>query len=149
MEVHEPDRPYHTLNIIIGSLVGYGDSSSSIKIYSRQVMHIDRASLLKIMTPKINFSNKYVYENFPHDDPMVINLNIYDWNVSNLGGSYKFRRYPLLGWFQRIEDKPKLLKSFRVSLVGFSREQVHILGYVTLWTILWKQDIWCECFIPI
>lgn len=73
---------------------------------------------------------------------MVINLYIKNWNVKRVlidqGSSTD-----ILYWdaFQGLMLVQELLQPFKGSLVGFSREQVHALGYIAMRTTFRNKEI--------
>jgi len=72
----------------------------------------------------------------PHDDdPMVVTLQIHNWDVKRVlidpGSSANILYYDA---FERLGLAPEQLQTFKGILTGFTDEQVHVRGYVTLKT---------------
>jgi hypothetical protein len=127
----------HTLNTISDGFAGGGKSSSSRKKYVRQVMLCQEYE-----TPAsgreldISFTTKDFRDVIPHDDdPMVITLQIFKWDVERVlidpGSSADILYYDT---FDRMGLDPEQLQPFKGTLAGFTGEQVHVRGYITLKT---------------
>lgn len=72
----------------------------------------------------------------PHgDDPMVITLQIFKWDVKrvliDLGSSAEILYYETI---ERMGLDYEQLKPFKGTLAGFTGEQVYVCGYITLKT---------------
>jgi hypothetical protein len=134
-EVAEEKR--HTLNTISGGFAGGGESSSSRKKYVRQVMLCQEYEEHDQQRgPDISFSARDYQGVVPHDDdPMVITLQIFNWDVKRVlidpGSSADILYYDT---FDRMGLDPEQLQPFQGTLAGFTGEQVHVRGYITLKT---------------
>lgn len=134
-EVAEEKR--HTLNTISGGFAGGGESSSSRKKYVRQVMLCQEYEEHDQQRgPDISFSARDYQDVVPHDDdPMVITLQIFNWDVKRVlidpGSSADILYYDT---FDRMGLDPEQLQPFKGTLAGFTGEQVHVRGYITLKT---------------
>jgi hypothetical protein len=134
-EIGEEKR--HTLNTISGGFSGGGESSSSPKKYVRQVMLCQEyGEQTSDREPDISFTTKDYKDVIPHnDDPMVITLQIFKWDVKIVlvdpRSSADILYYDT---FDRIGLDPEQLQPFKGTLVGFTGEQVHVRGYITLKT---------------
>jgi hypothetical protein len=134
-EIGEEKR--HTLNTISGGFSGGGESSSSPKKYVRQVMLCQEyGEQTSDREPDISFTTKDYRDVIPHnDDPMVITLQIFKWDVKRVlvdpRSSADILYYDT---FDRIGLDPEQLQPFKGTLVGFTGEQVHVRGYITLKT---------------
>lgn len=70
--------------MIVGGFARNEEFSSSRKKFVKQAIYITNAPCVDRAIPssEIVFSSRDVEKVIPHeDDPMVINLQIYDWNV--------------------------------------------------------------------
>lgn len=72
----------------------------------------------------------------PHDDdPMVVTIQIFKWDVKRVlidpGSSADILYYETL---ERMGLDPEQLQPFKGNLPGFTGEQVHVRGYITLRT---------------
>jgi hypothetical protein len=127
----------HTLNTISGGFAGGGESSSSRKKYVRQVMLCQEYETpASGREPDISFTTKDFRDVIPHDDdPMVITLQIFKWDVKRVlidpGSSADILYYDT---FDRMGLDPEQLQPFKGTLAGFTGEQVHVRGYITLKT---------------
>ena len=135
-EGHETKTTRHTLNTIAGGFAGGGETSSARKRYARTVMHVDQK-----MTDEpednpgtVTFSKKDAAGVLAHDnDPMVIKVQIRDWSIKRVlidpGSSAD-----VLYWdaFRGMELDTTELLPFKGTLVGFSGEQVQVLGHLAL-----------------
>jgi hypothetical protein len=70
----------------------------------------------------------------PHaDDPMVITLHIFNWNVKRIlvdpGSSTDILYYDA---YTRLGLNAEQLQPFKGTLAGFTGEQVHVRGHITL-----------------
>lgn len=113
----------HTLNTNFGGLARGGNQSSSLRRYTRQVMHIFESLLeLKVaFMPEISFSQRDVDRILPHeDDPMVISMQIFEWDIKrvliDLGSSTNIIYREA---FERLQIDLELLWHFKRSLVEF------------------------------
>lgn len=94
-----------------------------------------------IFSLEIHFTYKDVQGILAHEeDSMVINLQIFNWNVKrvlvDLGISVD-----VLYWdvFERLQLDPKLLQHFKGSLVGLDGEYVHVHGYISALTMFGRD----------
>jgi hypothetical protein len=80
-----PDKR-HTLNTITSAFAGGGESSSSRKKYVRQVMFlVDTPDATQKDEPEITFTSREKERVLPlADDPMVITLHMFNWNVKRV-----------------------------------------------------------------
>lgn len=120
-----------------GFLGGGGESSTSRKKYARQVMLCQEYDeQTSEHEPDISFMAKDYRDLIPHnDDPMVISLQIFKWNVKRVlidPGSFVGVLY--YNTFDRRGLDPEQLQPFKGTLAGFVGEQVHVRGYITLKT---------------
>jgi len=128
----------HTLNTISGGFAGGGESCASRKNYARQIMLIDEGSHTFVeKSSDITFSAKDFEGVVPHDDdPMVITLQILNWNIKrvliNTGISADILTFEA---FDRMGLSEEQLQPFQGTLSGFTGERVHVRGYITLKTI--------------
>jgi len=76
----------HTLNTISGGFAGGSESSTSRKEYMRYMMLLDENAHRPLeQEPDITFIAKDYQGVVPHDDdPMVISLHIFNWNVKRV-----------------------------------------------------------------
>jgi len=127
----------HTLNTISGGFADGGESSPSRKKYIRQVMLCQEDNKQAAeREPEISFSSRDYQDIVPHDDdPMVITLQIFKWDIKRVlidtGSSADILYYEI---FERTGFDPEQLQPFRGTLVGFTGEQVHVRGYIALRT---------------
>jgi len=128
----------HTLNTISGGFAGGGESSASRKNYARQIMLVDEGS--RTFTEKssdITFFAKDFEGIIPHDDdPMVITLQILNWNIKRVLIDTDISADILtFEAFDRMGLSEEQLQAFQGTLSGFTRKRVHVRGYITLKTI--------------
>ncbi|XP_024630733.1 uncharacterized protein [Medicago truncatula] len=134
---HRKDpKECHTLNTISGGFAGGGESSASRKKYVRQVMFIDDRATNSENEQDITFTSDDYEGVVPHDDdPMVITLQIFNWDVKRVlidpGSSADILYYDA---FEKLGLAPEQLQPFKGTVAGFTGEQVHVRGYVTLKT---------------
>ena len=88
-------------------------------------------------SPDIVFSAKDFEGVVPHDDdPMVITLQILNWNIKRVlidtGSSADILTYEA---FDRMGLSEEQLQPFQGTLSGFTGERVHVRGYITLKSI--------------
>jgi hypothetical protein len=125
------------LNTILGGFAGGGESSSSRKKYVRQVMLCQEYEETdQKHEPDVSFTSKDYRDIVPHDDdPMVVTLQIFKWDVKRVlidpGSSADILYYDT---FDRMGLDPEQLQPFKGTLTGFTGEQVHVRGYITLKT---------------
>ena len=117
----------HTLHTISGGFAGGGESSSSCKKYVRQVMlcQEDNNHALE-REPDITFSPKDYQDIVSHDDdPTVITLQIFKWDVKRVlidpGSLADILYYET---FERMGLDSEQLQPFKGTLAGFTGEQV-------------------------
>lgn len=127
----------HTLHAISGGFSEGGESSTSQKKYIRQVMLCEEDNKQTLTRePEITFTPKDFQGIIPHDDdPMVITLQILKWDVMRVlidpGSSTDILYYDA---FEKMGFDDEQLQPFKGSLAGFTGEQVHVRGYITLKT---------------
>jgi hypothetical protein len=82
----EDPKERHTLNTISGGFAGGGESSTSRKKYVRQIMLLDDNAHRPLkQEPDITFTARDYQGVIPHDDdPMIITLQIFNWNVKRV-----------------------------------------------------------------
>jgi len=89
----------------------------------------------------ITFSAKDFKGVVPHDDdPMVITLQILNWNIKRIlidTGSFAY----ILTYeaFDKMGLSEEQLQPFQGTLSGFTEERVHVRGYITLKTIFGRE----------
>jgi len=93
-------------------------------------------------SPNITFSARDFEGVVPHDDdPMVITLQILHWNIKQVlidtGSSTDILTYEA---FDIIGLREEQLQPFQGTLSGFTRERVHVRGYITLKTIFGMES---------
>lgn len=86
--------------------------------------------------PDVSFIARDYRDVISHDDdPMVITLQIFKWDVKMVlidpGSSADILYYDT---FDRMSLDPEQLQPFKRTLAGFTGEQVHVRGYITLKT---------------
>jgi len=138
----------HTLNTISGGFTGGGESSASRKNYARQIMLIDEGSHAFVeKSSDITFSAKDFEGVVTHDDdPMVITLQILNWNIKQVlidtGSFVDILTYEA---FDKMGLSEEQLQPFQSTLSGFTRERVHVRGYNTPFTqhhnIAYKSEL--------
>jgi hypothetical protein len=81
-----PEEKRHTLNTISGGFSGGGESISSRKRYVRQVMLCQEyEKQVPEHEPEISFTARDYKDVIPHDDdPMVVTLQIFKWDVKRV-----------------------------------------------------------------
>ena len=132
------DEGKHTLNTISGGFAGGGESSTSWKNYARQIMLVDEGSRsFAERSPDITFSTEDFEGVIPHeDDPMVITLQILNWNIKRVlidtGSSADILTFEA---FDRMGLSEEQLQPFQGTLSGITGERVHVCGYITLRTV--------------
>jgi len=125
----------HTLNTISGGFAGGGESSTSRRNYARQIMLINEDSCsFAERSSVITFSAEDFEGVIPHEDnPMVITLQILNWNIKRVlidtGSSADILTFEA---FDRMGLSEEQLQPFQGTLSGFTRERVHVRGYITL-----------------
>lgn len=140
-EKNEEDRrkdpkERNTLNTISGGFARGGESNTSRKRYVRQVMFIDHRAINSEREQGITFTLDDYEGVVPHDnDPMVVTLQILNWDAKRVlidpGSSTDILYYDA---FEKLGLAPEQLQPSKGTLAGFTGEQVHVRGYVTLKT---------------
>lgn len=91
----------------------------------------DRVDQMLGWEPNITFSAKDYEGVVPHDDPMVITLHIFNWDVKRViigpGSSADILYYNA---FEKTGLDPEQLQPFKGTLSGFTRE--HFMCEATL-----------------
>lgn len=75
--------------------------------------------------PNINFSCRYIEGVVPHkDDPMMINIQIHDWNVNRVFIDHDISPH-ILYWnaYEGLKIYPKLLHYFKGCWLGFQENK--------------------------
>ncbi|CAJ2644717.1 unnamed protein product [Trifolium pratense] len=134
----EPPKERISVNTIAGGFSGGGESSSARKRYVRRA--ISEIYLVRqpqpLDVPDLAFTAKDGLEVAPHDDdPLVIQVQILNCDVKRVlidSGSSADIMY----WeaFKAMQLAGEQLQPYAGALVGFSGEQVDVMGYASLLT---------------
>ncbi|PNX91900.1 gag-pol polyprotein [Trifolium pratense] len=140
----EPPKERVSVNTIAGGFAGGGESSSARKRYVRQALSetffVGKSSSNPL--PDLAFTAKDGLEVAPHDDdPLVIQVQILNCDVKRVlidSGSSA----DILYWeaFKAMQLAEEQLQPYSGTLVGFSGEQVDVMGYATLLTTFGTGD---------
>ncbi|XP_020238553.1 uncharacterized protein LOC109817646 [Cajanus cajan] len=128
------------INTIAGGFVGGGSSNSARKRHLRNVHNVDNCSNLEfkpdIPTPPIVFTdNDYEGISLNQDDPMVISVEVANWEVQKTlidqGSSTDVLYWPT---FLKLDIPHSMIQPHSEPLVGFARERVHTREFIELLT---------------
>ncbi|PNX84732.1 gag-pol polyprotein, partial [Trifolium pratense] len=134
----EPPKERISVNTIAGGFSGGGESSSARKRYVRRA--ISEIYLVRqpqsLAIPDLAFTTKDGLEVAPHDDdPLVIQVQILNCDVKRVlidsGSSADIMYWEAFKAMQLAEEQ---LQPYAETLVGFSGEQVDVMGYASLLT---------------
>ncbi|XP_045791855.1 uncharacterized protein LOC123886594 [Trifolium pratense] len=134
----EPPKERISVNTIAGGFSGAGESSSARKRYVRRA--ISEIYLVRqpqpIDVPDLAFTARDGLEVAPHDDdPLVIQVQILNCDVKRVlidsGSSADIMYWEAFKAMQLAEEQ---LQPYAGALVGFSGEQVDVMGYASLLT---------------
>ncbi|XP_045809878.1 uncharacterized protein LOC123904235 [Trifolium pratense] len=132
------------VNTIAGGFSGGGVSNNARKRYARSVTHeiylVWNTSSSPV--PDISFTAKDGQGVFPHDDdPLVIQVQILNCDVKRVlidsGSSADVMYWEAFKVMQLTEEQ---LQPYEGTLVGFSGEQVEVMGYITLLTTFGEEE---------
>jgi hypothetical protein len=97
----------------------------------------DRVNQTLGQEPNITFPTKDYEGVVPHDDTMVVTLQIFNWDVKRvLIGPCISVNILYYNAFEKTGLDPEQLQPFKGTLSGFTREHVHVRGYITLKLLL-------------
>ncbi|CAJ2642757.1 uncharacterized protein LOC123899916 [Trifolium pratense] len=143
-EDSDKDQKRIAVNTIAGGFAGGGESRAARKRYLRQIIY--ETSLVGQVsfptTPELSFSANDGNGIFPHDDdPLVIQVQILNCDVKRVlidSGSSADIMY----WeaFKAMQLAGELLKPHNGTLIGFSGEQVEVMGHITLLTTFGEKE---------
>ncbi|MCH92502.1 hypothetical protein A2U01_0013442, partial [Trifolium medium] len=128
----------HVINTIAGGFSGGGESNFARKKYVRQVNQIaemiGKVSFPK--TPEPTFSEHDAEGIVPHDnDPLIIQVHIFNWNIKRVlvdsGSSADIMYWDVFIGMRLANEQ---LQPYNDTLVGFSGEQVEVMGHIMLLT---------------
>ncbi|XP_045802656.1 uncharacterized protein LOC123896289 [Trifolium pratense] len=134
----EPPKGRISVNTIAGGFSGGGESSSARKRYVRRAVSeiylVSQPQPLDV--PDLAFTAKDGLEVAPHDDdPLVIQVQILNCDVKRVlidsGSSADIMYWEAFKAMQLAEEQ---LQPYSGTLVGFSGEQVDVMGYASLLT---------------
>ncbi|GAU20758.1 hypothetical protein TSUD_239520 [Trifolium subterraneum] len=131
------------VNTISGGFAGGGESISARKRYARK-SRFEICSVRSLILPhtlEISF-NPDAREILPHDDdPLVIQVEILNCDVKRVlidSGSSA----DILYWdaYKAMHLSDEQLNPYSGTLVGFTGEQVDVMGYITLYTTFGEDE---------
>src|ERR1044072_3116575 len=146
----EPRRAKETINSIAGGFAGGGSTSSARKRYLRTTYQVNTLKArIEVPLPIISFTAEDVVGILPHeDDPMVVRLRVDGVNVKRVlidqGSSANILYYDA---YQKLRLRRNHLRRFEGTLVGFSNEEVEVLGYIQLEVVFGTKE--SEKAIPV